>query len=434
MPIALSALAPGISGAKGAQLAHRRKLLYTAAILVPTLLLADFALWIFAPVPSPYLVDPASDEVRGKNRFVTYENPRSVTYTDVASAKITPGIDGKIRCSFNAFGFRSPRLKTLEKPAGTVRIFCVGGSTTLCTGLDDSDAWPERLQRELTDAYPNTDFDVVNCGINGESTRGHLNLIAQRVVRFEPDLVVLMLGINDTTYAKFPDYSPIRFDEFSYRTHEFRYLHEKLRWRGLKELACSSQIFRRMVFAKRRASPLAHPDEWDQAGRALGGRRATHARRTIAPLPAELMYPKAEYATNVRSIVGMCRAQGIKVLLVNQPVMWQADMPERLRSLSWMGFRGDVAFDPGDLAKMMGHYNDALADVATDLDLPLTDVAAVVPRDDSAFYDDCHFNVKGSEIVAREIARTITQEGVLEAIVRRSTRMVKADAPATSSD
>ena len=65
----------------------------------------------------------------------------------------------------------------------------VGGSTTECLYLDDQDTWPEVLQQKLAPGRPG--LDVVNAGHAGDSTREHIALLAQRIVPFEPDVVVL---------------------------------------------------------------------------------------------------------------------------------------------------------------------------------------------------------------------------------------------------
>jgi lysophospholipase L1-like esterase len=403
-----------------------KKAFFLALLLGGCWLVIELGLWVLAPVPAPHALAPGHPDVRGHNRFITFENPHGVCFTGVADPARTPGIEGPITVTFNDFGFRSPRLRSVEKPAGVVRVFCVGGSTTIGLVLDDRDAWPEQLQVLLERQYPHVEFDVVNAGVNAGTTRHDLNLISQRVLAFEPDVLVLMQGINDWCLPKEPDYSPIRMGRASYRSREYDYLRRKLKWLGVKEILSTSQLFRRIVYAKRGLG-LGRIDreEWDVSGRVLDRLRADHARRRLEAMPARLMAPKPEFTLNLRTISGMCRAHGVRLVLVTQPVMWQPNMPDRLRRLCWMGFSGDVAYEPGDLAQMMENYNRAVLTLGRQESVPVVDAARHLPRDDTVFYDDCHFNVSGAAKLAGRIMETLIAGDVLreptaEALAARS--------------
>jgi len=50
----------------------------------------------------------------------------------------------------------------------------VGGSTTDERYLEEEDTWSEQLELILNDNYPSLDYEVVNAGIDGQSTYGHI--------------------------------------------------------------------------------------------------------------------------------------------------------------------------------------------------------------------------------------------------------------------
>ncbi len=384
-----------------ARLSRGRKLLFLIIVFAVIWAAVEAVLWLFLPVPPPYAMSPDHPDVRGCNRYVAAEYPPNKSFTGVANPKITPGIEGKVTVSFDRFGFRSPRLISLDKPAGVTRVFCVGGSTTACLNLDDADTWPEQLQARLSAEWPQAAFDVVNCGMNAENTRGHINVIAQRVLPLHPDVIVLHPGINDWAVSKASDYSPVRMEKSSYRSDRYEYLARKLRWMGVKELLSESQVFRRLVWAKRQMNGnVGDDDDWDIGGRALIRLRRENAQRHVEPMPAELIEPRPELVENLRSILGLCRAHGVQLVLLTQPVLWQNDMPPRLHALCWMGFHGDVVYEPGDLARMMNAYNDAMRRFAREENMPLVDLASELPRDETVFFDDCHYNIAGARRVA----------------------------------
>ena len=58
-------------------------------------------------------------------------------------------------------------------------------------------AWPEMLGLALQRAYPQAQVQVVNAGVSGGNTTSGLARIDQDVLRHQPDLVVVMFGMND---------------------------------------------------------------------------------------------------------------------------------------------------------------------------------------------------------------------------------------------
>ena len=86
--------------------------------------------------------------------------------------RLTPGArvvrEGQT-ISINSFGLRGPEL-TQEKPAGALRVACVGASTTF--GLyakDDASTWPALLERSLR--AKGRQVEVLNCGAPGWTSR-----------------------------------------------------------------------------------------------------------------------------------------------------------------------------------------------------------------------------------------------------------------------
>ena len=395
-------------------LSRGRKLFFGAFMLFGALLFAEAVLWFGFPVPPPYALDPNHPDVRGYNRYVAAEYPANAVFRGEANGSITPGIDGPVTISFNQYGFRGPELASVSKPADTLRVFCVGGSTTACLNLDDADTWPAQLQRMLAERFPDRRIEVVNCGVNAETTRGDINMIAHRVLPFAPDLVIMHPGINDWMISKAPDYSPARTEVGSYRSGRYEYLYRKLKWMGVKEVLSASQLFRRMVYLKRGvAGDGGDDDDWDIGGKSLVRLRRQQASRQVVPMTDELMQPRSELTDNLRLSMAMCRARGARALLLTQPVLWEDNMPDEHRKLCWMGFNGDVTYSPGDLEQMMSAYNAAMKGLADELGVPVVDAASVLPKDTSIFFDDCHFNVRGAERMAGLIADAIVQRGLL---------------------
>jgi len=60
------------------------------------------------------------------------------------------------------------------------------------------DAYPTRLLEALHDYYPGCTFNGINSGIAGNTLTQALGRIERDVLRYEPDLVIIAFGLNDS--------------------------------------------------------------------------------------------------------------------------------------------------------------------------------------------------------------------------------------------
>lgn len=90
----------------------------------------------------------------------------------------------------------APEKFAAKKSIGTKRIFCIGGSTTQGEPFKPPTAFPTWLKINLELANPNQSLEVVNCG--GLSYASYRLLpLANEVLKYEPDLIVLECGHNE---------------------------------------------------------------------------------------------------------------------------------------------------------------------------------------------------------------------------------------------
>ena len=95
----------------------------------------------------------------------------------------------------NSDGFRGPELKNDEE---TYRIFFVGGSTAIGSGsTSDLTTIPGHLQ-SFFDKQNNTfTVEVVNAGISGSNSFVESNYVKNKIINFNPDLIIVYDGWND---------------------------------------------------------------------------------------------------------------------------------------------------------------------------------------------------------------------------------------------
>lgn len=99
----------------------------------------------------------------------------------------------------NNYGLRGVDFER-EKPSNTYRIFTVGGSTTYGGGVNDHETWPFYLQQEFNRLNLLTNVEVINAGIMSAETNQELEIIRERLIEFEPDLIVMYDGWNDAIH------------------------------------------------------------------------------------------------------------------------------------------------------------------------------------------------------------------------------------------
>jgi lysophospholipase L1-like esterase len=377
---------------KGTRLWSRILLMLVSTIL--TFLSFDIVLWLLAPVEHPY-------RDRLMNQHLNLHLPGVVTFE--SDGKVMPGVSGRNLFTINDFGFRSPRLQSIEKPPGVCRVFCIGGSTTECAYIDDKRVWSEQLNQRLQAKMPpGITVDVINAGRAGDTSRENITMLAQRVIPFNPDFVIVLAGINDLVMQMAPDYSPYREDRRSrYQTYYDGWIPKA------KDLFCSvSQIIRRVVLARRGGQWRRDVDGniiMDLEGDWIYSARNWYSQQPITNLTDVDRYPHPEFEQNLQSMIGICRAHKTQIILLTQPSMFRPDLNKSEKSLLWL-LPGGKRYSPGDMAHMLNRFNECTRNVAKKFDVPLVDLAAQLPRDTSVFYDDSHFNFAGCEVVAKLIA------------------------------
>ena len=94
----------------------------------------------------------------------------------------------------NSLGFRGPEI--YSKKSGTIRIVCLGSSTTYGDGLDYRDTYPAILQHILDERAGKGKYEVINSGQPGLHLTQIASLVKYEILPLKPDLVILM-NINN---------------------------------------------------------------------------------------------------------------------------------------------------------------------------------------------------------------------------------------------
>ena len=253
----------------------------------------------------------------------------------------------------------------------------------------------------LQENQQGTEVWVGNAGLGGENTVGHLAFLETLPVLKTADLLIFMIGGNDFLPALAFKGAPTQ-EILEANTHAFRRTHSTVgpRFRRVQLL--------RYFWAQRRLIEKNDTRDQDGGGDWYNRRRQERAAGPIVPMP-DLGIALEEYTPRVRNISNWCQGHGIRCLYLTQPTIWREDLESEAAKLMFTGNVGTRS-DPdgylyvGDLAKGMDSYNQALLDLCSQDGLECFDIAQLIPKDMSAFYDDMHFNEAGAQMVANRIA------------------------------
>ena len=97
----------------------------------------------------------------------------------------------------NSEGFRGNDF-SIVKPDGLYRVITVGGSTMFGYGATSNETTiPRYFETLLQNDSKLYDVEVINAGIQGATTFTELELIKNKLIEYEPDLIIVYDGWND---------------------------------------------------------------------------------------------------------------------------------------------------------------------------------------------------------------------------------------------
>ena len=161
----------------------------------------------------------------------------------------------------NNHGFRGADFE-LAKAPGTVRVVCLGGSSTF--GYTDRDAgtYPFLLQQRFEAEGGGPRVEVINAGIAHFDSDNQVALLRGEVLAWEPDVLTLYIGYNDALYPR-PENAwqaaTKRLDEYSAAFAAVRKLANALlgevihhRWSSYRQPTTAAELARQVELHRAR--------------------------------------------------------------------------------------------------------------------------------------------------------------------------------------
>ncbi len=376
----------------------------SAIVFVLSVCLAEIVLRAFAPVPDPYL-KYKQKFLNLRNQYIKSEFPPNYSAKTEVEPGL-PGIQGFHTFTTNNMGFRGEVLVN-PKPDNEFRIFIVGGSTTECLYLNDSESIDRVLQDELRrKVSAGKIVRVYNAGKSGDATDDHISMIVHRIAHLSPDMIIVFCGINDLTRSIY------RYDYLHYaRLDPSDASANKIDL--LKFLGTEFQIPRRVYYLLTKLSPQSDGDILEDITMKSNYRLKIELRRSH---PASEMPPRTDiesYRRNLETIVGVAQAHKIDLVLMTQQTTWNSGIDPTARNWHWLNYRAGVTYREDLMDQALEKLNDAMREIARTHSITIYDLAREIPKSSEFFYDDVHFNVKGAYSAGVGLASVITKNNAI---------------------
>ncbi len=348
----------------------------------------------------------ALDSIYSKGYYFIPPNHKTVFKP---SQSIMPGISGDSNYTTNSDGIRGDEFSSQD----AYRILAIGGSTTQCSYLDQTETWAHLLQDTLNKNTQDQKVWVGNGGVSGATSRHHLIAMQHLpLTKMKIGAVILLVGINDLSkrLSHDKDYDPNFLEKPAVKEE---LLHQT--FSGTYHLYPEDPFYKKLALWQmlRKTKHLLSGNHFeDQDGKIYmtwreHRRSASEIRETLPDLTSAL----EEYARNINMIIDLAQEKSARLILMTQPTMWRPGLPENLNALLWLGGIGDFQaesgkpyYSPAALDGGMKAYNDVLLRICQKRGIEYLDLASMLEKDETVFYDDVHFNESGARKVAESLS------------------------------
>ena len=367
-----------------------------------TVLLAETALRFIYPAPLHY-----------------YVWPPHFRHTFKPDTTILSGINSISRFTINSYGVRVGG-GNIQRETDIIRgrqgghqasagryVLCLGGSTTECLYLDDNKTWEAQIANEAKAASGSSLLFIGSIGKSGcTSTENYLHLKYCVSQYKKINTVILMVGINDMLKRLSRD--TLYQNNFSITpTIEDSLVNVNFGAQGSKNPIKHMALYR---LAQSVYHGVDRHNQDDSAEIYTTWRRnRLNAPAYIDTLP-DLQSGLAVFEKNLNLIIDEAEKLKLEVIFVNQAAFWRDSMSINEQAKLWMGGIGNFQETSGHnyytthaLRKGLMLYNERLAKVCRDRKVSYIDIDSRLPHTEEVFYDDCHFNEAGAEMVGKSI-------------------------------
>ena len=304
----------------------------------------------------------------------------------IPSPNLSIEFAGQTHIDTDSHGFRSPELEH-PKPAGSLRIAFLGGSTSFCSQASSNEStWPHLVTDKLRADLTGLEVEYLNAGVTGYRTTHSTRNMRARVAPLKPDLVIIYHGTNDLAV----DSKELAIAAGLASTFEPSWLADNsLLWHLI-------QKNRRWMASQ--SAGKSNSDKLELDVSALAEVFRTHLTQLVQTAQAgSQLVALVTFSAKVR------REQALEVQLENLQ-----------QSFSFMSYLSSEDIMTGYEA-----YNRVIEEVATQTGALLIPAADAIPPDAKHFADSVHLTDAGCEALAIQVHATLKVAPRLQELIAR---------------
>jgi lysophospholipase L1-like esterase len=303
---------------------------------------------------------------------------------------------------------RALSIRSLTKPTGSMRILCLGASTTNQITQETQDTWCALLEKQLNHVDPGAHVQTLSYGQAGDDVIDSALWIRGMIEQIRPDIVVTLLGINDLAWGK-------------HEGSDIRTLIEQGRGQigtlfYLKQLCTSiSQVCRRVSIIKRNIAQreaLRNGTAVEFQPLTLPQLRIAYQQLPYVPDVRRQPDPIDNFRLNLDWLMDFLHQRQVSVIVLGQPVLWKDVLTPKEYNTLWFSINtpnGLVRPATSWLVNEMHKYNRVQQQIAEKYGFTYVDLDAVIPKTLDYYFDDCHFTDSGSARVAGAVFPPLAQ-------------------------
>jgi lysophospholipase L1-like esterase len=231
-------------------------------------------------------------------------------------------------------------------------------------------------------------------------------MISQRIIHLQPDLIIVFCGINDITAAVYEaDY--IHMPQATGKVISFIDL--------AKYILTEFQLPRRLYYAYKGIFKAPGGDDLLTSISFKSDYKSKVALRKSAPQSDEPPRIDIEsYRNNLQSLIGLARIHDIRLIFMTQATTWNSRMDPATEEWHWGTYKNGLTYRTDLMDAALSQYNETMRLTAARDNIPVFDLALLMPKTLEFFYDDCHFNIEGAQQAGHLLGNFLIENNVVK--------------------
>ncbi|MEE9573858.1 MAG: SGNH/GDSL hydrolase family protein [Candidatus Neomarinimicrobiota bacterium] len=278
------------------------------------------------------------------------------------------------------------------------KIVFIGGSTTECMYVTENNRFPY-LTGQIIEEKTKKHINSYNMGGSGNNSIHSLDIILNKIMPMNPDIIVIMHVANDYAVLAYDHtYWPVGTprselitinDYFPKRPKETFIWHFKGLFKTIyPNIYQKLFLIKEQILRPKEQQQVKSMDEWE-------GQRHNIVNR-------DFDFMQKEFRWAQQMIITACKTHDILPVLMTQANRYKKNPDDFvLKSLSPI-LKAGISYET--FKNEFDSFNNIIRDVAKTNEIPLIDLAKIVPQEKEYMYDTMHYNDTGSKFVANIIS------------------------------